>query len=599
MLTLSGAVIGGILFITLRWNFWERLSAAITAITITVMSLSIVFTILASPLARWNNIRLMPTFALLAGHPIYSTPNEGPIYSWLYGPLAAVMYLPATLAHSPVSAITIAATEAVIFFLLPLLGIFFVCSKDYRRGRQMVMALLGLISFFALISGHEGLVYAMFKVHADAPAIGFASLSALFLHFRQRNWDVYCSLAALFAVFSLLTKQTMLPLIIALPLYVLITEGPQRFLRFSLIISALLAVSVTTLLMIFGIEPVIFTMFDYPKSMGWHTHLLSSAKLNNDLMFAIPFLKFSDDLRGGFLLILLLPIFVIGWRASLSKEYSGLKNTFNSMSGLLLFFAIFLLPMSLLARAKIGGAMNSYAPTTYFLIAACIAGTLEIIHINRSVEKRARRLGIILLTICAVSIVPTAVPSIIRQVNANPLRLAWGSAVHQAYDYLLQYPGATYFPWYPLSALLAEGELHHTGVGLVDRDLAGVPTNEEHLKNYLPKNLTFIAMKSKGRREKAMLNLHFSHFNIAGDASEVGACKSTQNSCLDSSWKFYSVFPAQLYINYVDKYPDLITAYNQDPNEMLKHTWGLQHYCEFGLREGRSSPGVEVIHCSK
>ncbi|MDP6414991.1 MAG: hypothetical protein QGG54_08205, partial [Gammaproteobacteria bacterium] len=269
MLILSGAVIGGILFITLRWNLWERLSATVVAVTIAVMSLSIVLTVLEAPLTRWNNIRLMPTFALLAGHPIYNTPNEGPIYSWLYGPLAAVMYLPATLASSPVVAIVIAASESVAFFLLPLLGIFIACSKHPSRGRQILMALLALISFYTLISGHESLVYSMFKVHADAPAIGFASLSVLFLHLRKRDWFVYCSLAALFAVFSVFTKQTMFPVIIAIPLYVLLTDGPQQFFRFSLILSVLFAAAAATLLIAFGIEPVIFTMFDYPKSMGW------------------------------------------------------------------------------------------------------------------------------------------------------------------------------------------------------------------------------------------------------------------------------------------------------------------------------------------
>ena len=368
-------------------GLWETLIAVIVVTTVAVMSLSIILNVLEAPLSRWNNIRLTPTFALLAGFPLYSTPNEGPIYSWIYGPLAAIVYLPATLASSPVIAIIVAALESVVFFLLPLLGIFFICSQHPIRSQQILMTLLGLVSFYALISTHQGLVYSMFEVHVDAPAIGFATLSALFLKLRERNWMLHCSIAAMFAVFSVLTKQTMLPVLFAIPLYVLVVDGLQKFWRVSLMLGGLFIVCGAIVLSIFGIEPVVFTMLDYPRMMGWHSHLLLSAGLDNGWTFAIPLLKFSEDLRDGFLLILLLPIFIIGWHISLSKSSDTFRVSLNSTAMLLLLFAVLLLPVSILARAKIGGAMNSYAPTTYFLIAASVAGTLEIIHSHKRIVR--------------------------------------------------------------------------------------------------------------------------------------------------------------------------------------------------------------------
>jgi len=193
--------------------------------------------------------------------------------------------------------------------------------------------------------------------------------------------------------------------------------------------------------------------------------------------------------------------------------------------------------------------------------------------------------------------IPTLAPTVIRQIDGKPLEAVWDSAPQQAYNFVLQYPDSTYFPWYPLSTLMAEGKLYHTGVGLTDRETAGLPTSEEHLQKYLPRDLRFIAMSTKGRREKLMLNLHFDHFNIAGDAYEVGACSNTEKYCLDLSWKFYSIFPRQPYKDYVDKYPDLVAEYKKNSAEVPKYSWGLQHFCKFGLLEGRSSPGVSAIHC--
>src|SRR5262245_54414126 len=54
---------------------------------------------------EWNGCRLAPTVALTHGYALYYPPNEGPVLDTIYGPVAALAYLPATMFRSPTGAI--------------------------------------------------------------------------------------------------------------------------------------------------------------------------------------------------------------------------------------------------------------------------------------------------------------------------------------------------------------------------------------------------------------------------------------------------------------------------------------------------------------
>ena len=54
----------------------------------------------------WNDIRLAPSAGLLGGYPLYLDPTAtGPIWSWIYGPVAPLFYLPAVLLPTPATAV--------------------------------------------------------------------------------------------------------------------------------------------------------------------------------------------------------------------------------------------------------------------------------------------------------------------------------------------------------------------------------------------------------------------------------------------------------------------------------------------------------------
>ena len=87
-----------------------------------------------------------------------------------------------------------------------------------------------------------------------------------------------------------------------------------------------------------------------------------------------------------------------------------------------------------------------------------------------------------------------------------PWKLDWRSLAvpldnpqEQAYDFALRHPGEAYFPWQPLSTLLAEGRLDHFNFQVHARTAAGYPLSQEHFEAYIPPDLQFVFFRPKAR----------------------------------------------------------------------------------------------------
>src|SRR5271165_3583951 len=90
---------------TLNYNMrtLSRIGLACAALVLFSTVLELVF---ATLYWEWNDARLMPSFALAHGMNYYVTlARGGPLYTTVYGPMVAVVYLPATLFPSPNSAV--------------------------------------------------------------------------------------------------------------------------------------------------------------------------------------------------------------------------------------------------------------------------------------------------------------------------------------------------------------------------------------------------------------------------------------------------------------------------------------------------------------
>ena len=71
----------------------------------------------------------------------------------------------------------------------------------------------------------------------------------------------------------------------------------------------------------------------------------------------------------------------------------------------------------------------------------------------------------------------------------------------------------------------------------------------------------------------------------------IGSDMSDKNSTLHLYQKCGS------FEGYVNKYDDLLAAYNGNMQEKSKHEWGKSHYCTFGIKEGRTYSWLSEASC--
>ena len=95
----------------------------------------VVTAVLGTLASDWNGSRLAPTFALLYGYQLYYPATEGPITNHVYGPVAALAYLPATIFRTPTPAILAGGALQVAFRLRRHAGIR-LARRRARRGRS-------------------------------------------------------------------------------------------------------------------------------------------------------------------------------------------------------------------------------------------------------------------------------------------------------------------------------------------------------------------------------------------------------------------------------------------------------------------------------
>ena len=81
-----------------------------------------------------------------------------------------------------------------------------------------------------------------------------------------------------------------------------------------------------------------------------------------------------------------------------------------------------------------------------------------------------------------------------------------------------------------------------------------------------------------------------------GDSAGDGEPESSTSS--DQSDSSTSVASSSSNEDYVDKYADLLAAYNANSGGLSKSDWGKNHYCVFGQIEGRTSSGLSSASCS-
>jgi|GEM_PF-634518 len=522
-----------------QWQLINRLSIALTPVVLLLISSSVFNQILIrfsaiswTQKGTWSPIRLLPAFAIARHYPLYADTIREPIIGMIYGPMMAVAYLPAVLANSPAVAMAVGSLLSTTFYCLPVLWLIFCDRSNKTRHLLPTLLAFGLFVFLTVFS--PVLRYVAFSIHADAPALGLSATACVILCCRKRPDNlVALFLSAICAILAIWTKQVTVPILVALPLYLLLTEGRRCFQQYLFCLGLSGCLISALILMSFEPQSLFFNMFAIPGHHPWRNSDRVLILMNSSwelfiscswplliLMFSILFNLKNNKIflksgspppisikrskkhllevcRGGF------HRFLLNCTETASQNPPNPKfRNFNQQPQV--FFAIvglFLSPTSILGRVKEGGDVNALSYTLYFLSIAALLVLIEwfsMVKFSKYLPKTSAT-----LTVCYSAFLLTQMlkfPSHTIELSQHFTQAFHHIQNHptqMAYQYVKKHPGEAYFPWQTLANVMAEGKMYHFEYGLFDRELAGFPASDRHFRAGLPANLQLIAFYSR------------------------------------------------------------------------------------------------------
>ncbi len=446
--------------------------------------------IVAAPYWDWNAARLAPAFAVAQGHHIYPSLTEGTTLAYIYGPVFALAFLPATVINLPTTAILLATMLSIGYFFLPALALHVLASAE--RPRSVATGFLGFLALAFIVRRDGGLSYSAFSLHADAPALFLvAGACVLLLAGRvPRSTGRLIAVGFLMAL-AVWCKQPVAPIVLVLPLWIALTEGRREFTR-SVVVFGLVGVSVSVVLLIaFGVRDLGLNMFAIPAAVPWKPGGggrwgLLSEHLKAIARTSIPFVLMAA--AGA----------ILDHRPStLSEARSWLRNR---RWPLLFLVGLAMVPTSLLGIVKRGGGANSLSFTLFFL---ALAGTMALAEAARPPSRTGARIskgllvaitgGLAAYLVVTQSGVPASGWDQLTRLPLNPQR--------QAHEFLLEHPGEIYFPWNPLAHLMAEGELYHFEYGVNERQLVGLRMSMEQFRAHIPPGMRYLGFQPRHQSE--------------------------------------------------------------------------------------------------
>lgn len=483
----SVAVGGGVVSLALGAHVWRRLekwrrpdrvAAALLPTALFYLAFVYAAWIARMLLGYWSAERLASSLGIAYGHSLYFSPTAGPIQSTMYGPVRAILFTPAALASTPTGALLIGGLLNVAAVLLPTaLAAAIGCP---REARARLHALLALTFAAAALLRSVPTRLILTWVHVDGVAVGFGLLACCVFFPRAGTSPRAPGLksllaAACLAAFSTWTKQIEILLVPSLAFYLLLAWGARcalRFLAWSLAVGIAMSYA---LLSIFGFEETWFNVVVIPSILRSH--------FRSDFGVAIVELFLGSSL---FLLVAALCLRGRRWHGFAAMRRSLRRETWTLPA----IVALCLAPATLVGRTVHGGDQNSFHSVFFLAVAAML--------LLRGWQGANGRWPFAhLAAFLAVVTVPGPGFGVLADVYDNPNQ--------QAYEYALRHPETAYFPFYPMSTLLADGKLYHYEQTLAE-DLrpGGVRISEEHFRAHVPKHLQYVFYKGKTPTREAL-----------------------------------------------------------------------------------------------
>ena len=413
---------------------------------------------------NWSAARLATAVRLVHGFPLYSGTGDAAVNGWIYGPVSAIAYAPAALAREPLTALRLAMVLNALYFLLPV-AVLFHGHLRHRCARATGL----LIPAFAvsMMLAPFGQWYGAASLHTDIVATGLGVLSCVAL-VRGRNLP----LAAFLVVAAAWSKQIEAVLAVAQLLYLFRARGARAALVYVGWLALAALVLTAGFVVWFGADPLWYSLIILP---GGHS---------------IQWVRVGSILAAfGWATWWVWPLFFVvrSSRTGTADE----SRTPDSLAPLLLLSALILLPVGVLAAAKIGGDQNSLHATVY----AVLGGTLLLVRLLEGPTAHLRAIARAALLGGALL---GAGYNVHRVLANDHLAVRDPGAQHrEAFAFAQAHPGETYFPCNPLITLLADGRDYPTDDGVYSARLAGQPVDPAALRRLFPPTLTFVIYHEK------------------------------------------------------------------------------------------------------
>jgi hypothetical protein len=454
------------------WTWPEWLGAALLLAAIYTVWRVAVTAALGTLASDWNGARLAPTFAMVYGYRLYYPATEGPVLNNVYGPVAALAYLPATVFRTPTPAILAGGALQAGFLFGAMLAFAWRAGGQAPADRRLALA-CGLGACL-IMTRYPGSAYWISMVHADGPslALGLLACAALITRDAATPTDRALAASAVAAILSCWAKQTAAPLPLALVAAVWLAHGRRQALRYLAMLAAVGVIVSAAFLLWFG-RPLLFNMIDIVSAHAWKKPGLGG--------LATEAWRWLVSIRD------LLALFAVALAVALlrsDRRADGARGAWVAPA----LAAVFLMPTGALGANKLGGEPSSFH-SLYYLIAAIAALFAE--AGRRAPAARALGWGFCVLAIAAAWQSGRCTPS-----AAQPP--AWQNPNQLAYELALRHPGEVYYPWHPLASLLAEGRLYHFEYGLIDRYIGGHEATPDHFRANLPPRLRWVASPVRG-----------------------------------------------------------------------------------------------------
>ena len=432
---------------------------------------------------EWVGRGLYPGLAFFHGLDFYE-PQTGPHVS-LYGWSTGLFYSMCGFANTPNQAISL-AFMINLFFLISLIVLLFWKSinltiKCNILSVSIISSLTCLLTFISLM---DGTTDAIFKIHADMPAMSFLVLSIIFFRsYIVKKTKFFLFLTVLNLILSVWAKLPTLPALV-FPILYLVSEKKFKDIIFYIFFCiGTLLLSILFITLAYGLDDTKFILFDHIAANQWSDRNLlfngEKATLVTMTYFeAIPLLfrflamYITDYWFFGISAILCLVI-------SFSNKFDIQEKFLFKSLGLIYSLT---LPSCLAALSHFGSVENALFFANFTGILCMLALLITMLKYLTSPIVFAYVIGTISL-FCALPI--------LRQ--ANGIEVSSNLSAHQqAYEYLKAGNNDIYFGWYPIAHLMVDGESFTsiespTWVGMTKPEMIDFSTD------HFPKDAKYLA----------------------------------------------------------------------------------------------------------